>query len=69
MPTINAGRVGFIRGTPGSSYSSAKTNNGSTATDSPTGTEVNPILGFFSPQEEEVVPFYFSVLIYILILV
>ena len=48
MPTINAGRVGFIRGTPGSSYSSAKTNNGSTATDSPTGTEVNPILAFFS---------------------
>ena len=67
MPTINAGRVGFIRGTPGSSYSSAKTNNGSTATDSPTGTEVN-LSAFFSSGRGGGT-FYFSVLICILILV
>ena len=48
MPTINAGRVGFIRGTPGTNYSTAKTANGSTATDSPTSNINNAIMAFFS---------------------
>tara|TARA_Y100000389_G_C17260028_1_gene412523 strand:- start:49 stop:729 length:681 start_codon:yes stop_codon:yes gene_type:complete len=48
MPTINAGRVGFIRGTPGTNYSSAKTSNGSVAYDSPTGNEFSAIQAFFS---------------------
>jgi len=48
MPTINAGRVGFIRGTPGTNYNTAKTANGSTATDSPTGNISNAIMAFFS---------------------
>jgi len=48
MPTINAGRVGYIRGTPGSNYTSAKTSNGSTAVDSPTGNVSNAIMAFFS---------------------
>ena len=48
MPTINALRVGYIRGTPGSSYNSARTNNGSTAFDSPTGNVSNAIMAFFS---------------------
>lgn len=48
MPTINAGRVGYIRGTPGSSYTNAKTSNGSIAYDSPTGNVNNAIMAFFS---------------------
>ena len=48
MPTLNALRVGYIRGTPGTNYSSAKTNNGSTAFDSPTGNVSNAIMAFFS---------------------
>ena len=48
MPTINAGRVGYIRGTPGSNYTSAKTSNGSTAVDSPTGNVSNAIMAFFA---------------------
>ena len=48
MPTINAGRVGFIRGTPGSNYNTAKTANGSTATDSPTGNVQTAIMAFFA---------------------
>ena len=69
MPTINAGRVGYIRGTGSSNYTTAKTSNGSVAYDSQTGNVSNAIMAFFSLQEEEVVPTYFTVLIYILTLV
>jgi len=48
MPTINAGRVGYIRGNPGSNYTNAKTDNGSTAYDSPTTNVTNAIMAFFS---------------------
>ena len=48
MPTINAGRVGYIRGTGGTNYSNAKTNNGSVAYDSQTGNVSNAIMAFFS---------------------
>jgi len=48
MPTINAGRVGRIRGTPSTNYTTAKTSNGSTATDSPTSNDSSAIMAFFS---------------------
>jgi len=48
MPTINAGRVGRIRGTPGTNYNNAKTSNGSIATDSPTSNDASAIMAFFS---------------------
>ena len=48
MPTINAGRVGYIRGTGGTNYTNAKTDNGSTAYDSPTTNVTNAIMAFFS---------------------
>jgi hypothetical protein len=48
MQTINAGRVGYIRGTPSTNYNTAKTSNGSTATDSPTSNINNAIMAFFS---------------------
>jgi len=48
MPTINAGRVGYIRGTGSSNYTTAKTSNGSVAYDSPTTNVSNAIMAFFS---------------------
>ena len=48
MPTINAGRVGYIRGTGSSNYTTAKTSNGSVAYDSQTGNISNAIMAFFS---------------------
>ena len=48
MPTINAGRVGFIRGTPSSNLTTARTSNGTTATDSPTTNITNAVQSFFS---------------------
>ena len=48
MPTINAGRVGFIRGTPSTNLTTARTSNGTTATDSPTTNTTNAVMSFFS---------------------
>ena len=48
MPTINAGRVGFIRGTPSTNLTTARTSNGTTATDSPTTNITNAVQSFFS---------------------
>ena len=48
MPTINASRVGFIRGTPSSNLTTARTSNGTTATDSPTTNTTNAVMSFFS---------------------
>ena len=48
MPTINARRVGFIRGTPSSNLTTARTSNGTTATDSPTTNTTNAVMSFFS---------------------
>ena len=48
MPTINAGRVGFIRGTPSTSLNTARTSNGTTATDNPTTNITNAVQSFFS---------------------
>ncbi len=48
MPTINAGRVGRIRGTGSTNYTTAKTSNGSAATDSPTTNDSSAIMAFFS---------------------
>ena len=48
MPTINAGRVGFIRGTPSTNLTTARTSNGTTATDSPTTNIINAVQSFFS---------------------
>ena len=48
MPTINAGRVGFIRGTPSANLTTARTSNGSVATDSPTTNTTNAVMSFFS---------------------
>lgn len=48
MPTINASRVGFIRGTPSTNLTTARTSNGSAATDSPTTNTSNAVMSFFS---------------------
>lgn len=48
MPTINAGRVGTIRGTPSSNLTTARTSNGTTVNDSPTTTVSNAVMSFFS---------------------
>ena len=48
MPTINARRVGFIRGTPSTSLNTARTSNGTTATDGPTTNITNAVQSFFS---------------------
>ena len=48
MSTINAGRVGYIIGTGGSSFATSRTANGSAVTDSPTGNELNPIQSFYN---------------------
>lgn len=50
MASISANRVGYIRGTPGSSFANARQANGSTATDSPTGNVANSIMSFFSSR-------------------
>ena len=48
MPTINAGRVGQIRGTASSILNTARTGNGTTVTDSPTSNITNAVMSFFS---------------------
>ena len=48
MPTINAGRVGFIRGTPSTNLTTARTSNGTAVTDSPTTNTTNAVMSFFS---------------------
>ena len=47
MPTINAGRVGRIRGTGSTNYTTAKTSNGSIAYDSQTGNISNDMTAVF----------------------
>ena len=48
MPTINAGRVGRIRGAGSTNYTTARTSNGTIAVDGATGNVSNAIQAFFS---------------------
>ena len=48
MPTISAGRVGYIVGTGGSSFATSRTANGSNAVDSPSTDFSSPIQSYYS---------------------
>ena len=48
MPTLNAGRVGYVVGTAGTNFATSRTANGSSAVDGPTGNYSFAIQSFFS---------------------